>query len=176
MFDIVRLRYHDKFTLFIPPTSKNDSAALKKARSGAMSQMRSIIVHDLRNTTTAAERDEFMIEELKRREVNRNGRVGHEFHLRVLNYPERGALENDPILDGEMKHLLLPQTGVGLTVQLRGYSPAASVLMKLYDLALIEMYVPRLTGDCAYDTVALPKSKNDDVVAAVLSRGTNSRR
>lgn len=63
---------------------------------------------------------------------------------------------------------------MGLTVQLSGYSPITSILitMKLYDLALLELYlyVPRLNGECVYNPLSLPKSKNDDIVAAVLAR------
>lgn len=75
--------------------------------------------------------------------LGRNGRDGYEFHIRVLAYPERSVSELDPIPTGEKNHLVLPQTGVGVPIQLIGYSPSAKTLLHLYDFALLELYVPR---------------------------------
>ena len=79
-----------------------------------MDKMRSMILYDHRNNSTAAERKEYYENELKTRAVGRGGRDGHEFHVRVLAYPERSLLEMDPIPVSEKNHLLSPQTGVGI--------------------------------------------------------------
>eukprot|EP00956_Cyclotella_meneghiniana_P033552 scaffold96912_cov61-Cyclotella_meneghiniana.AAC.3 len=83
-----------------------------------MDKMRNIILYDHMKNLTVAACNKYFESELKTRAVGRNGRDGHEFHVRVLAYPERSLLEMDPIPKSEMNHLLLPQTGVGLTIQL----------------------------------------------------------
>ena len=57
-----------------------------------------------------------------------------------------------------------------MTVQLLGYSPSANCLLKLYDLALLELYAPKLVGDPIYDDVNLVTSKNEEVVASNLAK------
>lgn len=132
--------------------------------------MRKMVLHDHRNSSSPASRQEYWESELQTRRVERNGMEGHEFHVRVLTYPERSVLEMDPIPESEKNYLLLPQTGVGVTVQLIDYSPSAKVLLKLYDLALLELYVPRQAGEQIYQDIKLRQSKDDVVVANDLAK------
>eukprot|EP00956_Cyclotella_meneghiniana_P012541 scaffold17839_cov72-Cyclotella_meneghiniana.AAC.8 len=169
--DLVRLRHNGEFLLCIPPTTRKDPKQLITAFEDTMDKMRSMILYDYRNNSTAAERKEYFESELKTRAVGRGGYDGHEFHVhvRVLAYPEHSLLEMDPIPESEKNHLLLPQTGVGITVQLIGYSPSAKTLLKLYDLALLQLYVPRPPGVKIYNDVKLRQFKDDEVVASDLS-------
>eukprot|EP00956_Cyclotella_meneghiniana_P025206 scaffold52127_cov78-Cyclotella_meneghiniana.AAC.1 len=150
--DIVRLKHNDEFILFIPPMNKKkDPKAFYKACDDNLKKMRKIVMYDVRNTTTKAQRDRYWEAELQRRRVKRYGRFGHEFHVRVLAYPERARMEYDPIAESEKNNLILPETGVGVTVQLIGYSPVANSLLKLFDLALLELYTPKAPDEPIYD-------------------------
>ena len=134
--ELVRIGYREDFIVYIPPTNKNDPQPLRKAYDDAREKMKNMVLYDHKKNTTTAERDLYWERELKTRGVKKYGGVGHEFHVRVHAYPERARLEMDPIPNSEMKHLLLPETGVGITLQLLGYSPTASTLFKLYSKLL----------------------------------------
>jgi hypothetical protein len=54
-----------------------------------------MITQTFSKSTTAAEREAYFEEELKAREVEREGRVGHEFHVRILSYPEHDQMSVD---------------------------------------------------------------------------------
>ena len=168
--DLVRLRHNDEFLLCIPPSTRKDPKPFVKACADTMDKMRNIILYDHMKNLTVAACNKYFESELKTRAVGRNGRDGHEFHVRVLAYPERSLLEMDPIPKSEMNHLLLPQTGVGLTIQLIGYSLTAKTLLKFYDLALLQLYIRRSPGEQIYKDVKLRQSKNEELVAKDLSK------
>ena len=92
MGEIVRLRHNDEFILFIPPTTPKDPKPFSKACESVLNKMRNMVMHDYRNNTTSAACNKYFKKELEHRSVDRNGRVGHEFHVRVLTYPERARM------------------------------------------------------------------------------------
>jgi hypothetical protein len=56
-----------------------------------------IITAALDCTTTPAEQgDSYFEKELQSREVSREGKVGHEVHIRVHSYPERYRMSMKP--------------------------------------------------------------------------------
>eukprot|EP00956_Cyclotella_meneghiniana_P022470 scaffold42566_cov60-Cyclotella_meneghiniana.AAC.1 len=62
-------------------------------------------------------------------------------------------MEYDPIAKSEKNNLILPETGVGL-----------------HDLALLELYTPKLSGQPIFDEVRIPNSQRDEVVTSNLAK------
>eukprot|EP00956_Cyclotella_meneghiniana_P022471 scaffold42566_cov60-Cyclotella_meneghiniana.AAC.2 len=63
--DIVRLKHNDEFILLIPPSvKKKDPKAFSKACDDNLNKMRKIVMYDVRNTTTAAQRNRYWESEL----------------------------------------------------------------------------------------------------------------
>ena len=170
MDELVRLRHLDEVIILIPPSNRKDPKPFRKVCDATLNKMRNIVVYNYRNSTTAGAWKRYFEKELEHRRVDRNGHVGYEFHVRVLAYPERARMELDPIPEGEKNNLLLAETGVGVTVQLLGYTPSANTLLKLYDLALLELYVRKPIAHQIYDDVKLVNSQKDDVVASDLAK------
>jgi hypothetical protein len=168
MKDIVRLRVSDEFVLFIPPENKKSPSELKETREQLLNRFKKIITYDFVNTTTPAKRESYWDAELLSRELPRDGQVGHEFHVKVISYPERDQMSRSPMQGSEINYLLNPQTGVGLSVQLLGYS--GTCLIKLYHLPFVEVYIPRKEDEASYLQCGLTKSKKDDVRASHLAR------
>ena len=168
--DVLRLRVNDEFILFVPPENKNNPDEMRSTREYILDRMRRMITQTFAKSTTKEERDVYFEQELKAREVEREGRVGHEFHVRILAYPERDQMSIDRLPPHELNFLLNPQTGVGITVQLIGYNTTTSCLIKLHNIPFLEIYVPRNIGDSAYNEVKLSRSKTESVVATSVAR------
>jgi hypothetical protein len=168
--EILRLRVKDEFILFVPPENKNNPAEMCSTREYIIDRMQRMITQTFSKSTTAAEREAYFEEELKAREVEREGRVGHEFHVRILSYPERDQMSVDRLPSHEINFLLNPKTGVGITVQLLGYNTTNACLIKLHNIPFLEFYVPRKIGDPAYNEVKISRSKTDNVVATCVAR------
>jgi hypothetical protein len=100
--------------------------------------MQRMITQTFTKSTTAAQRDAYFEEELKAREVEREGCVGHEFHMRILSYPECDQMSVDRLPSHEINFLLYPQTGVDITVQLLGYNTTNACLIKLNNIPFLE--------------------------------------
>jgi hypothetical protein len=137
--EILRLRVNDEFILFVPPENKNNPAEMRSTREYILDRMQRMITQTFAKTTTTEEREIYFEQELKAREVEREGRIGHEFHVRILAYPERDQMSIDRLPTHELNFLLNPQTGVGITVQLTGYNTNLSCLIKLHNIPFLEI-------------------------------------
>jgi hypothetical protein len=168
MKEIVCLRVSDEFVIFIPPENKKSPLELKETREQLLNRFKKIVTYDFSKTTKPAERESYWEAELRSREIARDGQVGHEFHVKVISYPERDEMSRSPMQGSEINYLLNPQTGAGLSIQLIGY--AGSCLLKLYHLPFVEVYTPRVDGESSYVQCGLTKSKKDNIRASFLAR------
>lgn len=75
--EIVRLRHNDQFILLIPPTTRKDPKSYSKVCKDTLDKMRKMVLHDHRNSSTPASRQEYWESELQTRRVERNGMEGH---------------------------------------------------------------------------------------------------
>jgi hypothetical protein len=136
-----------------------------------MNRLGKIITAALDHDRTPAERDAYFENELRSREVLREGKVGYEFHIRVHSYPERHKMSMKPVPVHEINHILNSKTGAGIAIQLLGYSSSTScLLIKLYNLPFLEFYVPRNPGDPSYNECKLSRSAKDEVAALSLAK------
>jgi hypothetical protein len=117
--DIIRLGCQDVCTVFIPSlVNKNDNKLIRDARSETMSVFRQVVLSELPEKWNNTQREEYFSDHLSSREMQRDGRVGHEFHIRIMHYPERQRMESGFLTESEKHYLLDRRTGVGLNCQI----------------------------------------------------------
>ena len=169
--EIIRLGYHSEFTVFIPSIhNKNEHKDIREGRSQTLAAFRLVVLSDVPHDWTPQERNGYFSDHLKTREIVREGRVGHEFNVRIKHYPERERMNVDVIHDSEAKFILDHRTGVGLNCELIGYGCSSLALIRITNLPFIEIYVPREADDCILQELKFPQTKDDTVNAGFMAR------
>lgn len=168
--EIIRLRCHEEFILFIPPTSKNDPPEVKSSREGLLRQMRRIVMAPYMTSSTPQQRELLWNKHLEKRQVQREGNDGYEFNVRVHSYPERFTMDRPSIPPGELKYLLNPVTKSGFFLELMGSGTAVTCHLPMLSIPFVEAYVLRKPDAPYLDDIAFTKSKDETKQVAFMAK------
>ena len=103
--EIIRLKYNDVCTVFVPSfENKKDSKFVRDVRAETLSVFRQVVLSEFPDKWNNTQCDDYFRDLLRSREMQREGRIGHEFHVRVVNYPERQT-DGSRIHDGKREEL-----------------------------------------------------------------------
>ena len=168
--EIIRLKCKDVCTVFVPSfENKKDSKFVRDVRAEMLSVFRQVVLSELPDKWINTQCNDYFRDHLRSREMQREGRIGHQFHVCVVNYPEQQRMEAGFMTESEKNYLLDCRTDVGLNCQLIGYSTKTLALVKLVNLPYLEVYVARQSGDIILDEVQFPRTKKDEVLACFLA-------
>jgi hypothetical protein len=169
--EIIRLKCNDVCTVFVPSfENKKDSKFVRDVRAETLSVFRQVVLGELPDKWNNTQCDDYFRDHLRSREMQREGRIGHEFHVCIVNYPERQRMEAGFMTESEKNYLLDRRTGVGLNCQVIGYSTKTLALVKLVNLPYLEVYVARQPGNIILDEIQFPRTKKDEVLACFLAK------
>ena len=102
-YDIVRLRVGDSMMCVVPAENSKHIKLANRTRPHALDIVtRSLLAN--RGHLSAAEKEEYIAEQLASRVIQREGKSYHEFNVEIISYPERAMLGMYDLLKSELTH------------------------------------------------------------------------
>ena len=138
---IVNLRVSDDIIIVVPPVNRREPKEAKAARVSTIALFKRIVFNECGNIPVA-DKNEMWDDELKKREIIREGKCYHEFNVVITSYAERFMLQT-PNLNARYIEYYMGTGGAGLAVSLNGYSTSNTLLLKFNTLPFLEVHRSR---------------------------------
>ena len=144
---IVNLRVGDDVTIVIPPDKRGEPKHAKHRRSSVYALFKRVIMSNY-SRSLGIDRGQYWHDELEQREIIRDDKKCHEFHVTISSYAERSrAIEKD-LPQGYIDYWM-GTGGAGLVVRLHGSTTAFAPLIKFNVLPFLEVHQTRNTETTA---------------------------
>ena len=165
--DILRLRADDEFTIVIPPIHRRQSKLANNSRKLILQELKTKIIGELR--MSPASKNTLFESYLAKRIFTRAGQPHHEFHVRLVNSPERGMLNTFNLPPSLIKYYM-GEGGTGFYVDIIGIEHRKQVLVKFKHLAYLEVHTTRaFDSPFFYDSIKFPRCVKDVTIAKYMT-------
>lgn len=169
---IVHLRIGDDITIVVRPINPREPIAAKKARQSTLNLFKRLIRDECGNVS-AAKKDKFWTDELKRCEIILEGKCYHEFNVTVVSYAKRAQLLT-PNLPANYIDYYMGAGGAGLSVHLDGYATSNSMLLKFNMIPFLEVRRARSmdtsTKSFLDESTTFPTTNKDDLTHYLMQK------
>ena len=102
-YDTVHLRVGDIIMCVVPAENSKHIELANRTRRHALNIFTRSLLAD-RGRLSAAEKEEYIAEQLASRVIQREGKSYHKFNVEIISYPERAMLGMYDLLKSELTH------------------------------------------------------------------------